>query len=117
MYLILATEERIDYMYDNGIGDIVAQYETAEAAALDIAKFTPSAVANVKFYDDNDQLLGEYTDLVFEGSNVYPLYDGDPEQVVCYACQFRLREKSELEKRVGTLEDEMTEVQEVLVEG
>lgn len=117
MYLILATEERIDYMYDNGIGDIVAQYETAEAAALDIAKFTPAAVANVKFYDDNDQLLGEYTDLVFEGSNVYPLYDGDPEQVVCYACQFRLREKSELEKRVGTLEDEMTEVQEVLVEG
>ena len=117
MYLILATEERINYKYDNGIGDIVAQYETAEAAALDIAKFTPAAVANVKFYDDNDQLLGEYTDLVFEGSNVYPLYDGDPEQVVCYACQFRLREKSEIEKRVGTLEDEMTEVQEVLVEG
>lgn len=117
MYLILATEERINYKYDNGIGDIVAEYETAESAALDIAKFTPAAVANVKFYDDNDQLLGEYTDLVFEGSNVYPLYDGDPEQVVCYACQFRLREKSEIEKRVGTLEDEMTEVQEVLVEG
>lgn len=112
MYLVLATEERIDYAYDNGIGNIVAEYETAEAAALDIAKFTHEAVKNVKFYDDNDNLLGEYSDLVFEGADVAPV----GEEEVTYECNFRLREKSIIEKRLDTHDEEITELQEAVIE-
>lgn len=114
MFLILATEERIDYKYDSGIGSIVAEYDTPEAAAEDIAKFTPEAVKDVKFYDDNESLLGEYHDLIFEGADIEPIYE--EEVVTGYACTFHLRTQTDLEKRVGTLEDEMTEVQEVLAE-
>jgi len=115
MYLILATEERIDYMYDNGIGNIVAEYDMPEEAAADIAKFTPEAVKDISFFDSNDNLLGEYKDLVFEGADVYPVYE--EELLKNYECNFRLREMSAIELRVTVLEDEVTEIQEAIVEG
>lgn len=115
MYLLLATEERIDYKYDNGIGNIVAEYATPEEAAADIVKFTPEAVKVVKFFDDNDNLMGEYRDLVFDGADVHPVYE--EEVLKNYECNFRLREMSEIERRVTVLEDEVTEIQEAIVEG
>lgn len=120
MYLILATEERINYKYDNGIGNIVAEYDTPEEAAADIAKFTPEAVKEISFFDSNDNLLGEYKDLVFEGANTYPCFriygSDDAEEITGYECNFRLREKSEIEKRLDTHEEEITELQEAVIE-
>ena len=114
MYLILATEERIDYKYDNGIGNIVADYSSPESAAADIAKFTASSLKNVKFYDAEDNLLGEYTDLVFEGPFSEAIYD--EETIVGYEYHFQLRQKSNIEKRLDTHDEEIIELQEAIIE-
>lgn len=114
MFLILSTEEKIDFLYDQGIGNIVASYDTAEDASADIEKFTPEAVREVKIYDDNENLIGEYSDLVFEGAEIVPVER--EEEIEGYECHFRLRTKSAVEKRLDDHEDEITELQEAIVE-
>ena len=103
MYLVLATDERIDYLYDSGIGNIVAEYETSEEASADINKFTEEAVKEVSFFNDDDTKTATYYDLVFPGASVKPEDDA-------YYCTFHLREKTDIEKRFDALEARVDEL-------
>lgn len=94
----LSTGYEKEFLYDNGIGDIVAQYETAEEAGMDIDKFTPEALK--KFYIvDGDEVVGEYDDLIFVDATVEESEDG-------YLCHFFLRVPTDIEIRLAALEEQ-----------
>lgn len=121
MYLKLANEETIHYLYDQGIGNIVANYDSAEAASADIDKLTKAALKTVEFYSDDDQLLGTYTDLVFDNVEIINP-DIESETTAC-ECHIHLRTKTAVEKRLdehdetlATHSEEITELQDVVAE-
>lgn len=107
MYLILHTGERVDYIYDSGIGNIVAEYETVEEAILNIEKFTKEALSLVKFYDNSGKLIAEYENLIFVSSQTIP---NQKQSGANYSVIFSLREMTELELTVLRIDEEIGKV-------
>ena len=110
MKLVTATGFELNYKYDEGINHIVAEYDSMSDAAADAEQLTEEALTTVEFVDDNGNVMGTYHNLVLVSTEIIPDED-------IFICHINLREKSKLEKDVQTLQEEMIEVQEALVEG
>lgn len=85
---------------DSGIGDLITDTDC-------FTHLTGENLEHVMFD------AGEYTNLALTSYEIIPLAADLSEMEY----HIHLREKSDMEVRVETLEEEMTEVQEALVEG
>lgn len=91
----------IDITRDSGIGDLVTETDC-------LTHLTGDNLKEVSFDD-----AGHYENLALTSYEIIPLAD-DLSEVEYH---IHLRQKDDMEVRVETLEEEMTEVQEALVEG
>lgn len=98
----LKDNTEIEIIRDYGIGDLVTLTDCLE-------HLTKENLSKVEIGE-----AGHYTDLILTSYEVVPVVV-DEEEVTEY--HIHLREQTDIELRVGTLEAEMTEVQEALVEG
>lgn len=111
MKLVLNNENIITYISDLGIGDILAEYETLNAANIDIAKLTPENLNYVEIRTDDNRVLGKYYNLILNNTDIINILDESGEEVIKYEVHFHLREKTEIEKlneRIDALEDHET---------
>ena len=97
MKLILATGAEITFQNDHGIGDIVAEFPTIEAAHAAIELITPEALAHVSTTTDEGQILGEWDDLVLQSAETVPTGSG-------VEAHIHLREKTAAEILTGRVE-------------
>lgn len=97
MKLILATGAEITFQNDHGIGDIVAEFPTIEAAHAAIELITPEALAHVSTTTDDGQILGEWDDLVLQSAETVPTGSG-------VEAHIRLREKTAAEILIHRVE-------------
>lgn len=107
MKLVLNNENIITYISDLGIGDILAEYETLNAANIDIAKLTPENLEYVEIRTDDNSVLGKYYNLILNNTDIINILDESSEEVVKYEVHFHLREKTDIEKlneRIDALE-------------
>lgn len=109
MKLITVSGKEITCQYKGNISDVSAVYETQHDAFEDTTLLTADELATVRFVDGT-KTVDTYHNIVLENADI--LYEGD--DVVCH---FHFGEMSALELAIRTLQEEMVEVQEALVEG
>lgn len=106
MKLILEDGNTITYDHDNGIGDIVAQYNTQADAQAVAALITPENTQSIQIQTDGGSPVSQHTGLILDGTEVIPIY-GD-EEAVGYELHVHLREKTQMEivtERLDALEE------------
>lgn len=88
----------------SGIIDIWCQYVSMEAVGIDVAKCTSDNCSLIRIYDDEDVMVGEYPNMIFEGVSTSEL---EQDEVTIYEAHFHFRPKNEVElltDRVAELE-------------
>ena len=109
MKLILNDGRTITYDHDNGIGDIVAKYNTQADAQAIAAIITPENTQSIQIQTDGGSPVSQHTGLILAGTEVIPITDG--EEVTGYELHVHLREKTDIEvmrERLDVLEESQT---------
>lgn len=95
MKLIFKDNSIITFTDSFGISDISYKYISMDAVSVDVAKCTSENCSLIKVYDDEDNLIGTYEDMVFGGVNIYEVADGE---TTLYDAHFHFRNKTDVEK-------------------
>ena len=105
MKLIFKDNSIITFTDSFGISDISYKYISMDAVSVDVAKCTSENCSLIKVYDDEDNLIGTYEDMVFGGVNIYEVAD---DETILYEAHFHFRNKTDVEKlteKVAALEE------------
>lgn len=108
MKLILADQSTMQYDYDNGLSDIVAERTTMAEVNSEEARLSRENLQYVQILADGDSPVATYENLVLEGTDTRPIYGADGETVNGYELHIHLREKTAVEvltERVDALEE------------
>ena len=106
--LILADGTQIELQEGSALGDIRVVFPTKEALIETWNAFTPENLQSVTVTDANDEVIGEYTNLVLVSSKSTPQEDGS------IYTSFALREKTQLEIDVEELKADMQALNETI---
>lgn len=95
MKLIFKDNSIITFTDSVGISDISYKYLSMDAVSVDVAKCTPENCSLIKVFDNNDNLIGTYENMVFTGFDVVEVTEGE---TTLYDAHFHFRNKTDVEK-------------------